>query len=296
MKRAPVRRGIPPGSGPTTWAALIDEYLVWLGGVGRSPKTVQLRGNHLRYIARGIGGHPNAVTEDDIVSWFGCYPDRKLETRRSYRTTICGFFAWAYKMGRITVNPAAELERIQAATAMPRPAPDRAWHEALAAADLRVTLMLRLAAEAGLRRAEVAKVNTRDLIEGAGGYSLLVHGKGAKKRVVPISEGLADLIGRGAAGHTPGMPCTGWLFPDGFGEHLSPEWVGTLVSRVLPDDLTMHTLRHRFATRAYRGSRNIRAVQTLLGHSSVATTERYTAVDDDEVRAAMMSAAFGDSR
>jgi len=48
----------------------------------------------------------------------------------------------------------------------------------------------------------------------------------------------------------------------------------------------MHTLRHRFATRAYRGSRNLRSVQTLLGHASIATMERYTAVDDDEVRAA----------
>jgi integrase/recombinase XerC len=48
-------------------------------------------------------------------------------------------------------------------------------------------------------------------------------------------------------------------------------------------------LRNRFATRAYRGSGNLRAMQTLLGRSSVATTERYTAVDDDEIRAAMMA-------
>lgn len=48
----------------------------------------------------------------------------------------------------------------------------------------------------------------------------------------------------------------------------------------------MHTLRHRFASRAYRGTRNLRAVQTLLGHASIATTERYTQVNDDEIRAA----------
>ncbi|OBK04066.1 recombinase XerD [Mycolicibacterium fortuitum] len=53
----------------------------------------------------------------------------------------------------------------------------------------------------------------------------------------------------------------------------------------------MHTLRHRFATRAYRATRNLRAVQMLLGHASVATTQRYLAVDDDEIRAAMMGAA-----
>jgi site-specific recombinase XerD len=50
------------------------------------------------------------------------------------------------------------------------------------------------------------------------------------------------------------------------------------------------TFRHRFATRAYRGTRNLRAVQVLLGHSSIATTERYVAVDDSEIRAAMVAA------
>jgi site-specific recombinase XerD len=63
-----------------------------------------------------------------------------------------------------------------------------------------------------------------------------------------------------------------------------------MVSRVLPDGLTMHTLRHRFASKAYRGTRNLRAVQQLLGHATIATTERYTAVDDDEMRAAAMAA------
>jgi integrase len=83
----------------------------------------------------------------------------------------------------------------------------------------------------------------------------------------------------------------GWLFPTGFGGHLTPDAVGRLVSRVLPDGWTMHTLRHRFATRGYRGTHNLRAVQMLLGHASIATTERYLAVDDAEIRAAAMAAA-----
>jgi integrase/recombinase XerC len=65
--------------------------------------------------------------------------------------------------------------------------------------------------------------------------------------------------------------------------------VTVAISRMMPPGYTMHSLRHLFATRACRGSRT--AVQMLLGHASVATTERYTAVDDDEIRAAMEAAS-----
>lgn len=117
-----------------------------------------------------------------------------------------------------------------------------------------------------------------------------MHGKGGKQRVIPISDSLAGAIRAGAAGHTPGLAPRGWLFPNGTGGHLGVYQVGDLVRQVLPEPWTMHTLRHRFASRAFRGSRNLRAVQVLMGHSSIATTERYLAVDDDEVRAAMLAA------
>lgn len=159
------------------------------------------------------------------------------------------------------------------------------------AADGRVMLMLRLAAEAGLRRAEVAKVHTRDLVEDLDGYKLTVHGKGDKPRTIPITDELGDLLTVGAAGHTPGAAVPGYLFPGDEDGHLSPRYVGKLCAAAMPGEWTLHKLRHRFATRAFRGSRNLRAVQTLLGHASVATTEVYTAVDDAEVRAAMESAS-----
>ncbi len=276
----------------STWESLIDDWLTWLIGVGRSPRTVQLRGEQLRQAARELGGHPNVITESDLVSWMARH-EWKPETRRSYRAALRGFFEWTAASQLTMHNPAAKLPAVKAHAGPPRPVDDTAWRDALAKADRRVTLMLRLAGEAGLRRGEVARVHTGDVIEGMAGPQLVVHGKGNKVRVVPISDGLAALVRLGAAGHTEGAPGTGWLFPYlDSSDHLSEPWVGALISRVLPEGVTPHGLRHRYATRAYRGSKNLRAVQHLLGHTSVATTQRYTAVDDDEIRAAAMAAAL----
>lgn len=277
---------IGTSSAPSAWLLLIDHYLVTLAAAGQPSTTVKLRRTQLVRMARELGGGPADVTAAALVGWFGSHTEWKAETRRSNRAAARGFLAWAYRAGRIPAYLGDELPRVRQPKPSPRPAPDHAWRAALEAADARVTLMLRLAGEAGLRRGEVARVHHRDLVENTGGWSLRVHGKGGKVRVVPISDSLAEAMRQAHAL----SPAGGWLFPDGRCGHLGPEYVGELVAQALPDGWTMHTLRHRFATRAYRGTRNLRAVQTLLGHESIATTERYTAVDDGEVRAAAMAA------
>jgi integrase/recombinase XerC len=150
------------------------------------------------------------------------------------------------------------------------------------AATPREQLMLRLAAEMGLRRAEVAVIHSRDIFEDMGGHSLTVHGKGGKERDVPLPPGLASQIR--AEG-------TGYLFPGDDAGHLSPRWVGKLVTLLLPDELTMHTLRHRFATRAYAVDKDVFVVQELLGHASPATTRRYVLVPRDGLRRTVLAVA-----
>jgi integrase len=277
---------------PAAWAQIIEDYMLTLAAAGTPPTSLTLRRIQLVRMARDLSGRPTDVTAESLVAWFGSQTGWKTETRRNYRAVVRGFWRWAYRTKRVPEHLADELPKVREHRGAPRPAPDHAWQTALAVADGRTTIMLRLAGEAGLRRGEVARVSTRDLLEGSGGAQLLVHGKGDKERVVPISDSLAALLRQGAAGHTPGAPVSGWLFPNGHGEHLTPYYVGTLVQRVLPDGWTMHTLRHRFSSRAYRGTRNLRAVQMLLGHQSIATTERYCAVDDSEIRATMMAAAY----
>lgn len=296
MERAKPR---PPGPAPSAaappdWAKLLDEYMVTLAAAGQRPGSIRLRQIQLYRMAREIACPPHEVTASMLLGWFGHQGNWTPDARHSYRSAVRGFFAWAHQFGRISTNPAAVLPKVRVPKAPPRPASDEAWNTAMAVATARVRLMLRLAGEVGLRRAEVAQVHTGDLIEIDGRPTLIVHGKGGKRRAMPISDSLADAVRSGAAGHTPGLPQSGYLFNDGQGGHLTPNHVGRLVKNVLPPGWTMHMLRHRFATKAYRGSRNLRAVQELLGHDSVATTERYTALDSAELYAAA-ACAWGES-
>lgn len=84
----------------------------------------------------------------------------------------------------------------------------------------------------------------------------------------------------------------GWLFPSPHGDRsLTPAHVGVLVSRALPDGWACHSLRHRFATVSYWSTKDIRAVQELLGHAKTETTMRYTLVQPESLRLAMLAAA-----
>jgi integrase/recombinase XerC len=285
------RPGPHQGTPPAGWGSMIDGYLRSLIAAGASAETVKLRRRGLATIARGLGCRPEAVTAARLVDWFGRQTHWAAATRHVYRSAARSFFSWAYRTERVSVYLGDALPQVRQPKPTARPASDQAWRHALENSDARTTVMLRLAGQAGLRRAEVAQVHTRDLTDGIDGAQLLVHGKGGKERIVPISDSLADAIRRGAEGHTPGMPERGWLFPAWpNGGHLTADHVGILVARALPDEWTMHSLRHLFSSRAYRGTRNLRAVQELLGHSSIATTERYLAVDDSEIRAAMVAA------
>jgi integrase/recombinase XerC len=274
----------------TQWTKHVTEYVAFLTAIGRPKTTCNLRRFQLTYLGKSLNLPLTSVSQDDLIEWFAIHAEWKPETRRSYRAAIRGFFAWAKESGRIIDDPAIKLPQVKVPRAAARPTPEAVLREAIAAAEPRVALMLRLAAEAGLRRAEIARVHTRDLRHGAGGSQLLVHGKGSRQRVVPITAELAAAIAAGGGGHTPGRGDGGWLFPSQRGGHISPYYVGILATRALPDDWTLHTARHLFASKAYRGTRNLRAVQELLGHSSLSITERYCAVDDDEMRAAMMAA------
>ena len=134
-----------------------------------------------------------------------------------------------------------------------------------------------LAAYAGLRRAEIANLHA----DNVGERMLTVLGKGQKVRRVPIHPmlevPLRDAKARG-----------GYIFrgADGWSP-VTVDAMGRRIARALPDKWSAHSLRHYYAGHVYRASHDIRAVQQLLGHASIATTQIYTQVNDDDLHAAV---------
>lgn len=237
--------------------------------------TVDLRLSHVRRCLHDLGAEVQDVTEDDLIGWLSAR-DWSPATRRSARASLRSFWSWAARRG-LCEDVAADLPRTAVPRAVPRPAEDPAILDALRAADDRVQLMIELMAYGGLRRCEVATVRGTEVE----GDLLRVKGKGGHVRMVPLPAHLARRVR--AYGD-------GWVFRGAIDGHLSPRRVGELVGAALPDGITGHQLRHRYATTVYRSSHDIVAVQSLLGHAKLDTTMVYTRVDQDSTRTAATGA------
>lgn len=264
------------------WQQAVALWMLTLRAAGRPETTLQLREYQLRRVAAAMApAGPWEVTTEQLVAWLGVL-DWSRETRRSYRSAIRGFYRWAHGVGLVEHDPAVGLPAVEAKPPAPRPTPEHAYRLGLARADDRTRLMLRLAAELGLRRGEVARVHTDDLERDLTGWTLRVRGKGERVRRVPLTPVLAAAIRERGPG---------FVFPGNDRGHLSPRYVGKLVSRVLPEAWAMHSLRHRFATLAYSVDRDVFTVQELLGHASPETTRRYVAVPAESLRRTVAAVA-----
>lgn len=269
----------PYPAGAEAWVTEIESWRVAMKATRLSTQTISLRSYHLRRLARAdLAPSPWELSRASLLEWSGSH-EWCRETARAVRSSLRRFWSWGVATGRTVENVADVLPMIPPDQPRPRPAAPEVVTRAIGASDNRVALMLRLANELGMRRGEVAQVHPEnDLVRDLVGWSLLVHGKGSRNRVLPLPTDLAEALLAAAPGY---------LFPSPTGSHLTPHWVGTLVSRALEDGTTMHQLRHLCATEVHDQTHDLRLVQTLLGHASLATTQRYVAVDDSKVREAI---------
>lgn len=263
-------------SAPVPWRESINGWTDTLRAAGLSAQTIKSRRYKMVHLATLLmPSGPKDVTTEQIVQVFA-RQQWKPETRKAYRNTIASFFRWLHRSGRRSDDPSLDVPRVKKPHAHPRPCPDRYITAAMEMATPSEILMIRLGAECGLRRGEIARVHSDDVVADSAGRSLIVRGKGDKQRIVPLPDDLAGIV----------MDANGYLFPGRFGGHVEESYIGDHISHLLPDGYAAHTLRHRFATTAYAATHDLFVVAELLGHESVETTEYYVAMPDGRLREA----------
>ncbi len=267
---------------PEGWDLELEKWEHLLSASGSRQATIETRIGLVRTLARALKCPPGQVTAAMIIEWAG---KKKIatETRHSYYQSIKAFFSW-YAAAHHVDDPAAVLPMVHRKTPPARPTPEEVYEDALDGAPPRTRLILRLAGEVGLRASEIAQIQKGHLMKDLLGYSLSICGKGGKIRIVPIPHDI--YVEMREQFNLTGI----WLFPGQKEGHLAGSWVGKLARRELRDGWTLHTLRHRFATKTYAASQDVLAVKELLGHESVDTTQRYIQSNAAVIRAAMLGA------
>jgi integrase/recombinase XerC len=140
----------------------------------------------------------------------------------------------------------------------------------------------------GLRISEALGLKRRDVPLPGAGDVLIVTGKGNKTRMVPVLQNVLALVQDYAAMCPHPLPAEGPIFVGSRGGPLSPRIIQLTMERLrgalgLPDSATPHALRHSFATHLLTRGGDLRAIQELLGHASLSTTQIYTGIDTERL-------------
>ena len=222
-----------------------------------------------------------------------------LTTRRLARSSVARkaaavrrYFAWLRRTGAIPADPSRRLAAPRGGGRLPRVLRADELDALLAEGssddpvDLRDLAVVELLYGSGLRVGELCGLRPVD-VDG-GRRRLLVWGKGAKQRQIPMSEASAEAVerwmerGRGAlvVDRSPADA----LFLNRRGRRLTPRDVRRILDRRAMAPTHPHALRHTFATHLLDGGADLRAVQELLGHADLSTTQRYTHVSRERLR------------
>jgi integrase/recombinase XerC len=140
----------------------------------------------------------------------------------------------------------------------------------------------------GLRISEALGLKRRDVPLPGAGDVIIVTGKGNKTRMVPVLQNVLALVQAYVAMCPHPLPPEGPVFVGARGGPLSPRIIQLTMERLrgalgLPDSATPHALRHSFATHLLTRGGDLRAIQELLGHASLSTTQIYTGIDSDRL-------------
>ncbi len=269
--------------------ALVDRFLDMMAAeAGASQHTLSAYRNDLDRAAETIGVLASASATD--VSRLGtAWADLAPSTVARRSAALRRFFGFLVDEGVRSDDPSATLPRPRFERPLPRILDEEEVRRMFEAAEDRASsgekvatrnlALLELLYGSGLRASELVSLPRAAIRPGQ--PFLVVRGKGAKERLVPISTRAQGAVGKWTE-HVPSGAA--FLFPSGK-SHISRIRLFQIVramaadAGIPPDRVSPHVLRHAFATHLLSGGADLRVLQSLLGHADIATTQIYTHVD-----------------
>jgi integrase/recombinase XerC len=247
-------------------------------------------------------GHPPGLDDlaclrpADFRAWLAHRVSRGLKRTSNARalSVVRGFFRHLERTGHARNAAVAALRSPRLPRSLPKPLSPADAADAIALAGelsrtpwiaLRDMALLTLLYGCGLRIDEALALDRRDAPTGE---AMVVTGKGRKQRVVPVLTKVAEAVDAYLAACPYRLSPNDPLFVGARGKRLQAGVVQAMVRRLrrrlgLPETATPHALRHSFATHLLSAGGDLRAIQELLGHESLSTTQRYTEVDAERL-------------
>ncbi|QBI97721.1 tyrosine integrase [Gordonia phage Dogfish] len=261
----------------------LTEWELWQHAQRLSRRTIDERLRVLRQLHQETGVQPASIEAIDVVHWISDHDEWSDSTAVTYSSYLTAWFKWLQITDRRLDNPMLKVGTPKTPDREPRPIADADVPKLLGARMWGTTrVMILLALLAGLRVHEIAHIRGEDFDLPAN--LLWVRGKGRKVKSVPLHPMLREIASE--------MPETGWWFPmrGHPSEHVLPKSVSDIVGRTMRRAGvrgTPHALRHWFASALHDDGHDIRVVQELMRHKSIASTQIYTKVPDHRRRAAI---------
>ncbi|BBO08950.1 MULTISPECIES: tyrosine recombinase XerC [Bradyrhizobium] len=294
--------------------SIAQEMTRWLSHLGAerrlSPKTLEAYGRDLRQCLDFLCSHWGervtlerfAALEATDVRAFMAMRRADDIAGRSLMRALAGlrsFGRFLEREGKGKVGALSAIRAPKVAKTLPKPLP-MASAKRLADADERAgedretwilardAAVMALLYGSGLRISEALGLKRREVPRPGEGDVLIVTGKGNKTRMVPVLQNVLELVQEYVAMCPYPLPAEGPIFVGARGGPLSPRIIQLAMERLrgalgLPDSATPHALRHSFATHLLSRGGDLRAIQELLGHSSLSTTQIYTGIDSERL-------------
>lgn len=255
-----------------------------------SPNTVASYISDLTAFFSAVGKEPKDVVPEDIISYFAETTALSKRSQARVLSSLHSFYKWMIMEGEMTDNPSDAIEAPKLGKYLPAVLSVEEVDRLIAAVDLdsafgkRDRAMLETLYGLGLRVSELISLRISSIWTEQGFVSVI--GKGDKQRLVPLGGMARDAIRdylevRGPAADRESSDI---LFLNRFGRALTRIAVFKMIKAYavkagISKEISPHTLRHSFATHLIENGADLRAVQEMLGHESILTTEIYTHID-----------------